>query len=182
MAAIRSSRFDLPLTYDAGDLELEVGDVVRVPLGAREVLAFVVTPPEEVDLERALRKVIARAAVPRAFTPVGLALARFVADRYLCTLGEALSAVVLAGAIPRAVDRFVLVAERPNRARYPSVPARLVSLIWEEFPDGFTFDQLLRHPDARRTGDRAALLRFANALVRSGEIRRERTFRSPRTQ
>ncbi len=182
MAAIRSSRFNLPLTYDAGELELEVGDVVRVPLGAREVLAFVITRPEVAEVDRTLRKVIARAEAPRAFTPAGLALARFVADRYLCTLGEALSAVVLAGAVPRMADRFVRVAERPNHARYPSVPARLVSLIWEEFPDGFTLDQLLRHPDARRTGDRAALLRFANALVRSGEIRRERTFRSPRTQ
>ena len=33
LPAIRSSRFDLPLTYDAGALELRIGDVVRVPLG-----------------------------------------------------------------------------------------------------------------------------------------------------
>ena len=44
LPAIRSSRFDLPLTYDAGALELAVGDVVRVPLGSRDVLAFVVSP------------------------------------------------------------------------------------------------------------------------------------------
>ena len=42
LAAIRSSRFDLPLTYATGELELRVGDVVRVPLGNREVVAFVV--------------------------------------------------------------------------------------------------------------------------------------------
>src|SRR5580704_19033971 len=43
LPVIRSSRFDLPLTYDAGALELLVGDVVRVSLGSRQVVAFVVS-------------------------------------------------------------------------------------------------------------------------------------------
>ena len=95
LAAIRSSRFDLPLTYDAGELALQVGDVVRVPLGTREMLAFIVSPPrEEQRPQKGLRAVIERIAVPRAFDDTGLHLAHgFVAEQYLCTLGEALGAV-----------------------------------------------------------------------------------------
>lgn len=181
MAAIRSSRFDLPLTYDVGELELRVGDIVRVPLGSREVIAFVVSEPKLSEFEKPLRKISARSNAPRAFDSTGLALAQWVADRYVCTLGEALGAVVLAGAVPRMVDSFVRTVALPNRTRYPSVPGRLVALIWEVFPDGFSLEQLLRHPEARRIGDRGTLLRHVNALARSGEIRRDRRFLEPRT-
>ncbi len=85
----------------------------------------------------------------------------------MCTLGEALSAVVLSGAVPRAIDAFVWTVAQPNRERYPSVPGRLVSLIWEDLREGFALEQLLRHPEARRAGDRTALLRHINALVRA---------------
>lgn len=181
LAAIRSSRFDLPLTYDAGDLELHVGDVVRIPLGAREQIAFVVSAPATRETDRPLRKVIDAPHVPRAFDETGLALARFVAEYYVCTLGEALGAVVLGAALPRTVDTFVLTVREPNRQRYPSVPGRLVSLIWDDFREGFALEHLLRHPEARRAGDRSALLRHVNTLVRSGEIRRERRVVDPRT-
>ncbi len=183
LAAIRSSRFDLPLTYDAGELALQVGDVVRVPLGTREMLAFVVSPPcEETRPQKGLRAVIERVAVPRAFDETGLHLARFVAEQYLCTLGEALGAVVLAGAIPRMRDVIVRTVTVPNPQRYPSVPPRLVRLIWEELGESFPLDALVRHPEARRAGDRAALLRFLQALLRSGELRRERHFEQPKTR
>ncbi len=181
LAAIRSSRFDLPLSYDAADLSLRIGDVVRVPLGTREEIAFVVSAPELRESDRPLRKVIEAPRVPRAFDEIGLALARFVADYYVCTLGEALTAVVLNAAVPRTVDTFVLTVGEPNRQRYPSVPGRLVSLIWEDFREGFALEHLLRHADARRTGDRSTLLRHVNVLVRSGEIRRERRVADPRT-
>ncbi len=181
LPAIRSSHFDLPLTYDAGTLELAVGDVVRVPLGSRDAVAFVVSPVREWDeAEHALRAVRERLDVPRAFDETGLHLAKFVAERYLCTLGEALSAVVLADAVPRMRDSFVLGA-RPSPQRFPSVPARLIRLIWEEFPDGFALEQLLRHPEARRAADRRALLAHVRALVRSGVLRRERRLVEPRT-
>jgi primosomal protein N' (replication factor Y) len=133
------------------------------------------------DSDRVLRPVSAHSGVPRAFDEIGLALARFVSEHYLCTLGEALGAVVLSGAVPRSIDTFVCTVDQPNRQRYPSVPSRLVTLIWEEFRDGFALEQLLRHPEARRTGDRATLLRHVNTLVRSGEVRRERRFLDPRT-
>lgn len=171
----------MPLTYDAGDLDLRVGDVVRVPLGAREEIAFVVSAPQSRESDRPLRRVSDAPEVPRAFDETGLALARFVSAYYMCTLGEALGAVVLSAAVPRTVDTFVVTVEQPNRQRYPSVPGRLVSLVWEEFREGFALEHLLRHPEARRTGDRSALLRHVNALVRSGEIRRERRIVDPRT-
>jgi primosomal protein N' (replication factor Y) len=183
LAAIRSSRFDLPLSYDAGDLALQVGDVVRVPLGTREVLSFVVAPVrEEAASAQALRAVVERVDVPRAFDETGLHLARFVAEQYLCTLVEALGAAVLAGAVPRMRDMLVRAVTTPNPQRYPSVPPRLVRLIWEELAQSFPLDTLLRHPEARRAGDRAALLRHVQALLRSGEIRRERHLEQARVR
>lgn len=176
---MRSSRFDLPLTYALGDVQVQIGDVVRVPLGTREVLAFVVEPAREVESDTNLKFILERVDVPRAFDETGLHLARFVADQYLCTLGEALSAVVLSDALPRVVESLVRTVEAPNRAHYPSVPERLVALIWDVLPQGFGIDTLLRHPEARRSGDRAALLRHVQAVVRSGELRRERRFIKP---
>lgn len=181
LPAIRSSRFDLPLTYSAGVYQLRVGDVVRVPLGTRETLAFIVSPVREVaQSPHELKPVTAPLDVPRAFDETGLHLARFVAKHYLCTLGEALRAVVLADAIPRMRDSFAR-DEQPDPGRYPSVPPRLVRLIWEELPDGFGLEQLLRHPEARRIGDRATLLAHIRALVRARVLRRERRLIDPRT-
>lgn len=185
LADIRSSRFDLPLTYDAGALELAIGDIVRVPLGNRDVVAFVVSPVREVpeqELGRAMKPVAERLDVPPAFDETGLHLAHFMAERYLCTLREALSAVTLAGAIPRMRDEFVRAAGEGQRRRHPSVPERLLRLIREDLSDGFALEQLLRHPEARRAGDRAALLRHLRALVRSGDLRRERRLVDPRTR
>jgi primosomal protein N' (replication factor Y) len=177
---IKSSRFDLPLTYDCRDLALEIGDVVRVPLGTREVLAFVVAAPYAGGAQPSLRGVIDRVDVPRAFGDVGLHVARFIADRYICTLGEALQPIVLSEALPRMVDRLVRSSARPNPRRYPSVPQRLLSLIWNVLEDGTSVEHLVRHPEARRVADRATLLRYVQTLVRSGDVRRERALQSPR--
>ncbi len=182
LAAIRSSRFDLPLTYDARDFDLRIGDVVRVPLGNREVVAFVVSDTYGAPADAKLKPVREKLDVPRAFDETGLQLARFISDYYVCTLGDALSAVVLSAAVPRMVDSFVRTVGAPSPQRYPSVPGRLVRLVWEDMPDGFGLEALLRHPEARRAGDRAALLRHVQTLVRSGELRRERRLVDPKTQ
>lgn len=181
LAAIRSSRFDLPLTYDTGGFDLRVGEIVRVPLGSREMLAFVVSDAREVDDDGRLKSVLERLDVPRAFDETGLALAKFVAEYYVCTLGEALSAVVLSGAVPRMVESIERTLAQPSPQRYPSVPSRFSRLIWEEFPAEFGVEALLRHPEARRIGDRASLLRYLQSIVRSGELRRTRRFVDPRT-
>jgi primosomal protein N' (replication factor Y) len=182
LPAIRSSRFDLPLTYDAGGLELAIGDVVRIPLGRRDVIGFIVSPVREVDnLPNALKEVREHLDVPRAFDETGLRLARFVAEQYLCTLGEALGAAVLGGAIPRMRDSLVRIEAEATPSRYPSVPQRLLRLIWEECDESFTLEYLLRHPEARRAADRTALLAHVRTLVRAGSLRRVRQIVEPRT-
>ncbi|MBD5633777.1 MAG: DEAD/DEAH box helicase, partial [Candidatus Eremiobacteraeota bacterium] len=116
---------------------------------------------------------------PRAFDENALALARWIAERYCCSLGEALGGVVFAPAIPRVVDRFEVVATA-EPARFPSVPPRLLRLIATDFADGFAREALLRHPDARRAGDRRTLLASLALLQRGGILERRRTFVAPR--
>jgi primosomal protein N' (replication factor Y) len=49
-------------------------------------------------------------------------------------------------------------------------------LIGEDLRDGFALDALLRHPEARRSGDRRTLLRALGTLTRSGALERRREF------
>ncbi len=153
---------------------LAAGDIVRVPLGTREVFAYVLAPPYRGDDDPKLRDVVTRVDGPRAFDATGLALARWMADQYVCSLREALGAVVLAAALPRAVERFVPVGEAPDAARFKVVPERLIRLLWTDFRDGVAPDVLLRHPEARRAGDRATLVRALGALTRAGALERRR--------
>jgi primosomal protein N' (replication factor Y) len=177
---LRTARFDTPLTYALPDgLSPRIGDVVRVPLGTRAVYAYVISEPFARD-DVALRAIGSIADAPRAFDETGLALARFIADRAVCTLGEALGAVVLAGAIPRVEEKIAVVAPSPTPARYASVPERLLRLIWNDLREGFSVEALLRHPDARRAAERSALLRHLGSLVRSGDLARVRTMSGPR--
>ena len=155
---------------------------MRVPLGNRDVLAFIVSPVRDADVSQAKLKTVAeRLDVPRAFDETGLHLARFIARHYICTLGEALDSVVLAGAIPR-MREWLVRGDPPMPGRFSKVPTRLLRLVWEELPERFAFDALLRHPEARRSGDRGALLRYVQALVRGGALRRERSVGEARTR
>jgi len=176
----RTARVERPLTYEVPNgVELRVGDVVRVPLGPRELYAYVVAGPREVAARPGLRPIAARVEGPRAFDESALALARWIAERYCCSLGEALAAFVPAGAVPRVVDRFEIAAPL-DPATFPSVPARLLRLLREDFAEGFALDTLLRNPDARRAGDRRALLAAIGVLVRARALVRRRTFAAPR--
>ncbi|HYZ16719.1 MAG TPA: primosomal protein N' [Candidatus Acidoferrum sp.] len=178
---LRTARFDRALSYRVPDgVVLDVGDVVRVPLGPRDVYAYVLRAPYATNGSTPLRDVLARIDGPRAFDATGLALAQWIADEYICSLREALGAIVLAAAIPRAVERLVPVAERPDPARFKSVPARLVQLLWTDFRDGVAPDALLRHPEARRAGDRTTLTRAIAALVRAGALERRRVLAQAR--
>ncbi|MDE2572262.1 MAG: primosomal protein N' [bacterium] len=174
---MRTSRFDRRLTYAIeGDAPLAVGEIVRVPLGTRSVYGYVVGGARELrEGERRLRA-LERTPAPRAFNEEGLALAEFLTQRYLCTLGEALTAITFAGAVPRAVDRLYRARQQPHPERYRSVPERLLRLIWEELGDGWTPMRLLRHPEARRIGDAPRLLEYLQTLQRSGDLVRRRTF------
>ena len=149
LPAIRSSRFDLPLTYDADGLELGIGDVVRVPLGSRELrsvrrLARTPDPPSRPNHSNP-RTRAARRATLRAFDEIGLQLASFVAEHYLCTLGEALGAAVLSRRDPSNA-RFL-------RSRSPTelAPLSVAAAATDSFDLGracrrLRLEQLLRHP------------------------------------
>ena len=91
---LRTSRFDIPLSYELPDgASARIGDVVRVPLGSRQAYGYVVSAPFAKN-GRALRSLAGIARAPRAFDETGLALAQFIAHRSVCSLGEALGAVV----------------------------------------------------------------------------------------
>ncbi len=166
----RTARVERPLTYAVPDgMTLELGDVVRVPLGPRELYGFAIGAPRDAI----------PVAGPRAFDGDALALARWMAERYCCSLGDALGAVVFAAAIPRVVDRFSIIGTLDPRA-FPSVPARFVRLIASDFADGFALEALLRHPESRRAGDRRTLLAAISTMQRGGAIERTRTFVAPR--
>ncbi len=153
---------------------------MRVPLGTRDVFAFVVSEERNESAPDArLRPIGARADVPRAFDEDGLALARWLAATYLCSLREALATIVLADAVPRVVERLLPVGEPPDVGRFPSVPERLVRLLWGDAREGISPAALLRHPEARRSGDRATLVAAIGALVRAGVLERRRTFVRP---
>ena len=119
------------LSYRVPDgIVLAAGEIVRVPLGSRDVFAYVLGAPYHGDDDANLREVVARVDGPRAFDATGLELARWIADQYVCSLREALGAVVLAAAIPRAVERFIPNGPPPDAARFKVVPERLIRLLW----------------------------------------------------
>lgn len=157
-------------------MDVALGEVVRVPLGARDVFGFVVSEPRAADADAKLRDISAKPDVPRAFDRMGFALAVWMADAYVCTLGEALGAVVLSGALPRAVDRFMPGAQPPSDGAHDRIPPRLVRFIWNDCSAGFTLEAFLRHPEVRRSGDRPAILAHLRALTASGALVRSRSF------
>jgi primosomal protein N' (replication factor Y) len=177
----RTARVERPLTYAVpAGIDIALGDVVRVPLGPKELYGFTISAPRAAtSLPAGIREIAARVPGPRAFDEAALALARWIAERYCCSLGDALGAVVFAAAIPRVVDVFTIVAQ-PDAAHFATVPPRLLRLLRDEFGDGFTLDALLRHPEARRAGDRRTLLSAVATLQRGGAIVRRRTFVAPR--
>jgi len=175
----RTARVERPLTYAVpAGIDLDVGDLVRVPLGPRELYGFVIAPPRALArVSAAVRPIAARIDGPRAFDRDGLALARWIAERYCCSLGEALGPLTFAAALPRVIDRFVVVRrDERDAAAIASVPLRLLRLLDDELANGFALETLLRHPEARRAGDRKTLLTAIGTLQRAGVLRRERTF------
>lgn len=182
LAQLKTTRFDRPLTYRVpDDMALLIGDVVRVPLGPREVFAYVVSEMRSGGEQPDTLKSIARKAqTPRAFDAAGLTLARWMADAYVCSLGEAIAAIVLGGALPRAIDRFVPHAQRPVIENVPGVAERLIRFIWDDQHEGFALESFLRHPETRRIGDRKTVLAQLGILVRSGALTRSRSFNGAR--
>ena len=176
----RSARVDRELTYAVpAGMALDVGDVVRVPLGPRELFGYVVAGPRDVAPAGRLREVAARVHGAPAFDREALALARWMAERYCCSLDEALGTVAFASAVPRVSDRFEP-AQPLDPARFPRLPPRLLRLIAGDLREGFSLEAILRHPEARRAGDRRTLQRALSALVRAGVLVRSRSVTTAR--
>jgi primosomal protein N' (replication factor Y) len=174
---LRTARFDRALTYLVPPgLAAAVGDVARIPLGSREAYGYVLEVGDAAA--DGLRPIAAIASERPAFDRDGLELARWIAQRYACSLREGIACVAFAAAVPRVIERFELIS--PHAPSLPSVPPRLTHLIWEDFPDGFALEALVRHPEARRAGDRAALLAALGALTRAGALVRRRSFAGSR--
>ncbi|HUY10822.1 MAG TPA: primosomal protein N' [Candidatus Dormibacteraeota bacterium] len=177
---MQSARFELPLTYAVGEREVRLGEILRIPLGTREIYAFALSDARDGEPFKGMREIVDRCELPRAFDETGLALARFIANHDLCTLGEGLRCVVLGSAIPRIEERIEL-GERTREI--PRERGReLLALIRDEFADGATLDAILRHRAARHLGDRAALLEEIAALTRDGALLRRRTHRAPKVE
>lgn len=184
LPVLRTASFDQALSYSVPKgMEPRVGQMVRVPLGPRELYGYVVSRvrfagPQELP-EAKLRPIAGLVDAPPAFDEALFQVAQWMAERYCCSLREALSALVHAVALPRDVERFTPLEPRPSDVRLPSVPPRLLALIWEDFQEGFTLQGLLRHPEARRAGERRVLLKALTALVRAGCVKRTRSLAAP---
>ncbi len=79
------------LTY-ASELGIAVGQAILVPLRNRKEIAIVVSEVHKPEFEA--KQVISILGDKIAVDSARLSLARFIADRYFCSLGEALSTVM----------------------------------------------------------------------------------------
>ena len=163
LPAIRSSRFDLPLTYATGRSSLAVGDVVRVPLGRREALAFVVSAPREMECppetlksisttEQALRRVAAagKGATAEATRQFADVLARL----------EKADARVIDAAEKAVVPPLVTTLQRARNV-LTAAPVSLQTLPQELRRDWLTADGRARVEVGPKQHDDAFLENFA---------------------
>ena len=103
--------FNLPLpqhfTYlDLEDAATELGVRVVAPFGRRRVTGFVVGVTRQAPRDVELRAIGRRVDAQPVFDTALLELARWVADTYLCSLGEALAAMIPGGRRETLPDDF----------------------------------------------------------------------------
>ena len=94
--------FNLPLrqtfTYlDLDDVATQPGVRVVAPFGRRRVTGFVIGRPRQAPPDVTLRAIARQVDKEPVFDRALLELARWVADTYLCSVGEALAAMVPSG-------------------------------------------------------------------------------------
>ena len=94
--------FNLPLqqtfTYlDLDDAATASGVRVVAPFGKRRVTGFVIGTPRQPPAGVELRAIARRVDAQPVFDGALLALARWIADTYLCSVGEALAAMIPSG-------------------------------------------------------------------------------------
>ena len=176
---VKSTRFEPRFTYAVPDgVSVSVGDVVQVPLGKRKHYGYVVGAERNQAADERTKLLVPCEGVPAAFSATMLALAEWLAAYYCCSLMEALSTMVPMSTLPRTIERLIpgdrtLVGERST------VPERFLDLLWNDFATGVVAEELLRHPEARRTGDRGVLRGLLRTLIESGALVRERVEVAP---
>ena len=112
---LTAEALDRRFTYSVpDDLNIEIGDMVKVPFGKRTLEGFVVAFPDEPGIDEGkLRAIYAKAAGDQPILPEQIALADWMRARYSCSFADAL--------------RLMIPAElRGERVREKSV--RVVSL------------------------------------------------------
>ena len=134
--------FDQVFTYQVPQElapRLAVGCQVMVPLGARSVPGFVVRlhqDPQSRDLKPVQQLLREAPALPRALVE----LAQWIADYYLCSLGEALQPALPPGS-PRLSRRARLVAPAGGA---PPADSELVRRLTRESPECAAAVRILR--------------------------------------
>jgi primosomal protein N' (replication factor Y) len=171
---VKSARFEPRFSYAVPEgLKPEIGDVVTVMLGSRRHYGYVVCGITEQPFNARFKYIEPCPGVPRAFSAEMLSLAEWLAEYYCCSLNEALSTMVPSSTIPRTVERLIPL-DRSIAADIQAIPPRFIEFLWDDFPAGISADELLRHAEARRSGDRATLRRFIRILTEHGALSRER--------
>ena len=174
LVQMKTSRFDARFSYALPDgVRAAIGDIVRVQLGSRSQFGFVVSDPRTQAADKRLKR-LTHCGLERAFDQLTLELAEWLAEYYVCSLGEALSTIVPASNVPRVVER-ILPIDRDAATGRAGVPERLTALLFDEFAHGVAIEELLRHPEARRSADRPALRRALRVLIEHLAVARERS-------
>lgn len=176
---VKSARFEPRFTYAIPNgANVKVGDVVHVPLGKKFHYGYVVREPYTRATDERTKPLQICPEIPNAFSVEMLSLAEWLAAYYCCSLTEALSTMVPSSTMPRMVERIVP-GDRALADGLSTVSSRLVDLLWNDFSDGTAAEELLRHPEARRTGDRGTLRRMLRSLIESGAVLRSRIAIAP---
>ena len=123
MTALVAVALPLPLhesftyTLDPAQRRPEIGTRVRVPFGRRTLVGYVVGYPDSTTLQaRQLKGIEAVLDPTPILTPALMELGRWISSYYVCSLGEALRAILPAGAQRRRGPRRGRSVERSASA------------------------------------------------------------------
>lgn len=177
---------DMPFTYAIPahlETELRVGSLVSVPFGPRRVAGWVVGFTAERPAAR-VRPIAALLVDDPVFDEDGLALARWIAEHYLCPLRDALRCLMPPGAArePLALvgltdaGRALATSELARAPRRQQVLAALQAIAGE-LPISELTTQVRADDPSATTGSVTAALR---ALSERGLVRVRRALAAPR--
>lgn len=139
---------DHPFTYEVPEKfqgQIVVGMRAVVPVMNRHETGYVVALRAQADVER-VRPLAELPDAEPVFSADMLALCRWLADYYCCSLGEAVACAAPAGMKMRARLRYTLVPEQLQAGRYSDKQRKVVAALYRRGP--LTEAQL-----ERETGD-----------------------------